>query len=159
MAEFSEFLKKTEAELTSARESAKTKEQVKAAAAARLLNWTNKAWKELFSTMKALSSGSELDGRVFASAPTGGSILLGETSVTLLIKSGEYKAIFRTGMQETRNTDVLLTPLDEEGNLGWRALGSGRSDLLSTEQLAETLLLKLVTVYKENQIALLSQQP
>jgi hypothetical protein len=160
MFNFDDFVKKTEDELKVARESAKTKAETEAQYKSLLTAALKVGWNQLFTEALAFSSDKQVEGKKFFSTGGTTSIMLGEASVSLLEDwsgRGEfqiYKAVYKKTYQDIHSEDAILEPsLDSSKQLLWKAATLETKVPVSTVRLAEALIAKLVSVYKDGQLS------
>jgi hypothetical protein len=156
MSNFDDFLKRTEDELKMAREAAKTNAETEAQYNSRLAAALKIGWEQLFKDMNDFCAGKEFDGKKFFPQGTA-SMMLGSANVSLLTDRSRrevlpiYKAIYKTTYQNIHSEDVILDPDLDGSDLRWKV--SASKPAVSTEQLAEVLIWRLVEVYKDGQLA------
>jgi hypothetical protein len=160
MTDFDDFLKKTEKDLKAAREAAGAKANKDKDQTNRLLASLADEWPRLFSLMEAMTANKKIDGRRFYPSP-GLSLLLGEASVHL--RSGDrglgavptYQAVYKKRAHDDRPTELPIEVVLDGNEVYWKATGTGYKLPVSTEKLAELLVVHLVKIYKDGQIATL----
>jgi hypothetical protein len=155
VSDLDEFLKKTDDEITKAKAAAKAKDDAEQDKRSKVLALVKAEWPTLMPTMRSITAGKKLGNQGFFEYG-GNGMMLGGSVVSLVEGRKEnerdyhYVAKFRASEFVSQETDVSLTPDLVGDKLQWTA--NGIKGQLSTEQLANELVIKLVKVYKSTQL-------
>lgn len=155
MSDFDDFLKKTDDEITKAKAAAKAKDDAEQDKRSKVQALVKVEWPTLMPTMRSITAGKKLGNQGFFEYG-GNGMMLGGSVVSLAEGRKEhthdhhYTAKFRASEYVSQETEVSLTPNLVGDKLQWTA--NGIKGQLSTEQLADELVMKLVAVYKSTQL-------
>lgn len=154
MSDLDTFLVTSEAEVKMKRLQAAEEQQRQTEEKNRLITAARNEWPKLLPMMSVLTKDKTFEELAFSVYQECG-LLLGETSVVLssgdlLGEGAVYKAVFKT-KHNGQTTEVRISPCLEGSNLKWKARVLRDQGNLSTDELADLIIRKLVNVYREGQ--------